>query len=553
MARLDRLVTAKAVAQYASVIGRQFSYELLQAVSGLDETTLQRELSRLVEAELVYQRGLLPQATYTFKHALVVDAAYHSLLKSTRQQYHQRIAQVLEVKLPESAETRPELIAYHCTEAGLIEQAIDYWHKAGQRASERSAHVEAIAHFRQGLELLQTSLVIPQRLQQELDIHIALGKELIGMKGYAALEVQQVYTHALTLCQMVEKPLQTYQVLRGLASSYLIRGELQTTLALRQQLLQIAQQQRDSAMLLDAHEGLGFVHHYLGELVLARVHYDQSMMLCDSQDGHFRHSLSAQHYIVTCQSHAAQNLWYLGYPDQALHTQRVALVLAKELVHPLTLAHTLCYAAFRHQRRREVVQVREYAEDMISLASEHGMALWEDYGIFLHGWALAMQGHEEDGLAQMHQGITTQRVTGAKLLVPGLLIILSEVYGQRGQPEVGLTTIEEALVLMHRSGECRDEAELHRLKGQLLLQQSLDNQAEAESCFQQAITIAQYQSAKSWELRASTSLARLWQSQGKRDEARELLEPVYSWFTEGFDTADLIDAKTLLDELEEGR
>jgi predicted ATPase len=406
MARLDRLVTAKAVAQYAAVIGRQFSYELLQALLHVDAVTLQHELGRLVEAEIVYQRGVPPQATYVFKHALIQDAASQSLLKSTRQQYHQRIAQVLASQFPVIAEMQPELIAYHCTEASLIEQAIGYWQKAGQRASERSAHVEAISHLNKGLELLQTLPEIPQHLQQELDMHITLGKELIGMKGYAAPEVQQVYSHALTLCQTVEKPLQTYQVLRGLASYYLIRGELQTTLTLRQQLLQMAQQQQDPAMLRDAHEGMGFAHHYLGQFLLARSHYDQSMALCDPQDGRFRHSLSAQNHVVTCQSHAAQNLWYLGYPDQALHTQRAALVLAQDIAHPLTLAHTLCYAAFRHQRRREVVQVRDYAEAVMSLALEHGMALWEDYGIFLRGWALAMQGHEEEGLVQMRQGIT---------------------------------------------------------------------------------------------------------------------------------------------------
>jgi tetratricopeptide (TPR) repeat protein len=460
---------------------------------------------------------------------------------------------VLASQFPVIAETQPELIAYHCTEASLIEQAIGYWQKAGQRASERSAHVEAISHLNKGLELLQTLPEIPQHLQQELDMHITLGKELIGMKGYAAPEVQQVYSHALTLCQTVEKPLQTYQVLRGLASYYLIRGELQTTLTLRQQLLQMAQQQQDPAMLRDAHEGMGFAHHYLGQFLLARSHYDQSMALCDPQDGRFRHSLSAQNHVVTCQSHAAQNLWYLGYPDQALHTQRAALVLAQDIAHPLTLAHTLCYAAFRHQRRREVVQVRDYAEAVMSLALEHGMALWEDYGIFLRGWALAMQGHEEEGLVQMRQGITTQRTTGAELLVPGLLIVLGEVYGQRGQPAEGLTTIAEALVLVHRSGECRDKAELYRVKGELLLQQSSDNCTDAASCFHQAITIAQKQSAKSWELRAATSLARLWQQQGKRQEAHDLLAPVYQWFTEGFDTADLQDAKALLHELEDGR
>jgi len=256
MARLDRLGTAKAVAQSAAVIGRQFSYALLQAVSQLDDATLQRELDRLVEAELVFQRGLPPQVTYIFKHALVADAAYQSLLKSTRQQYHHRIAQVLQAQFAETAEAQPELVAHHYTEAGLTEQAVSYWHKAGQRASERSANVEAIARLRQGLELLKTLPETPERTRREVDMLIALGVSLIATQGQAAPEVGQTYTRARQLCQPLEDLQRLIPVLCGLWNYALVRADLQTAHALGEQLLDLAQQSQGSAMRVAAHRAL---------------------------------------------------------------------------------------------------------------------------------------------------------------------------------------------------------------------------------------------------------------------------------------------------------
>jgi predicted ATPase len=256
MARLDRLVTAKGIAQLAAVMGRQFAYALLQMVSQVDEMTLQRELGRLVEAELVYQRGVPPQAMYTFKHALIQDAAYESLLKSTRQHYHQRIALVLEAQFPEMTEGQPELLARHCTEAGLITQAVGYWHKAGQRASERSAHVEAISHLHQGLALLQTFPETPERTQREVGMLIVLGASLLATKGYAAPEVGETYTSARQLCQYLEDPYQIFPVLRGLWHYYHVRAEYQTAHTLGEQLLAVAQQVQDAAMRLAAHRAL---------------------------------------------------------------------------------------------------------------------------------------------------------------------------------------------------------------------------------------------------------------------------------------------------------
>ena len=551
MARLDRLVTAKAVAQYASVIGRQFAYELLQVVSELDEMTLQRELGRLVEAELVYQRGVPPQATYLFKHALVVDAAYASLLKSTRQQYHQRIAQVLEERFPETVETQPELLAHHYTEAGLNEQAVSYWHKAGQRAIERSANVEAIGHLTRGLALLQTLPVTPARAQQELLLHITFGVPLIHIKGYAAPEVERTYTHARELCQQVGETPQLFSALWGLWLFYVCGGgHREMARELGEQLLSLAQSLHDRAPL--AHYALGCSLFLLGEFSQSREHLEQGIALYNPQWHGSYAFLYSQDPRVVCSTYAAWLPWYLGYPDQALKRSNDMLTFARELSHPFSLAFALNFAAALHQFRGDRQAVQEQAEVAVALCAEQGFPFWLAMGTILQGWVLAEQGQAEQGIAQIRQGLAAYRATGAELYRPYFLALLAEACGKGGRTEEGLTVIAEALAQVNNTGERYYEPELYRLKGTLLLQQSSDNATEAESCFLQAMTVAQNQQGKSLELRAVTSLARLWQSQGKRQEAHDLLAPVYHWFTEGFDTLDLKDAKALLDALEEG-
>ena len=553
MARLDRLVTAKAVAQYAAVIGRQFPYDLLQTVSQLDAATLQRELSRLVEAEIVYQRGLPPHATYFFKHALIQDAAYASLLKSTRQQYHQRIAQVLEAQFPETVAHQPELLAHHCTEAGLIAQAVGYWHQAGQSAIQRSAHVEAIGHLRQGLALLETLPETPQRLQREVDMLITLGASLRATKGFAAPEVGQTYSRARQLCQDLEEPHQLFTVLRGLWSYYSNRAELQTAHALAAQLLTLAQPSHDPVMLLAAHRALGTTFLFLGEPASALRYLTQGIILYDPQQHRSSVFLYGDDAGVVCHSFAAWALWFLGYPEQGLARNDEAVTLAQQSKHPISLAYALIYAAIYHQLRREVHAAQERVETAISLATEQGFPYWVALGSLMRGWALAHQGQAQEGIEQINQGLIAWRATGTEISRPYFLALLAEAHGVMGQPEAGLTVLAEALALTDAMRGRWYEPDLYHLKGELLLQLSSDKQAEAENCFQQAIAIAQNQQAKSLELRAATSLSRLWQQQGKRQEAHDLFTPVYGWFAEGFDTADLIEAKALLDVLSESR
>jgi len=552
MARLDRLVTAKGIAQFGATIGRQFSYGLLQAVSQLDASTLQRELGRLVEAEIVYQRGVPPQATYMFKHALIQDAAYESLLKSARQHYHQRIAQVLESQFPETVEGQPELLAHHYTEAGLTEKAIYYWCQAGQSAVQRSAHVEAISHLTKGLALLQTLPETPERTQRELDLHIALGASLLAVKGYAAREVGETYTYARQLCEHLEAPHQRFPVLRGLVHYHNQRAELQTAQRLGEQLLSLAQQQsHDSAMLVTAHRALGSTLFSLGAVAEAHTHFTQGITLYDPQQHRASTFLYGEDAGVICHSFAAWTLWCLGYPNQGRAQSQQAMTCAQHIAHPFSLGWVLIRAAVFHQLRREVRCTQERAEAAISLATEQGFPLWMALGSLLHGWALVHDGQAQAGITQLTQGLMDYRATGAELNRPYCLSLLAEAHGTLGEPEAGLTVLTEALALVDTTGERYYEAELYRLKGALLLQQSSDNSTEAESCFHHALAIARNQQAKSLELRAATSLARLWQQQGKRQEAHDLLAPIYHWFTEGFDTLDLKEAKALLDALEE--
>jgi len=550
MARLDRLVTAKAVAQYASVIGRQFSFELLRAVSGLNEAMLQHELRRLVEGELVYQRGVPPQATYLFKHALVQDAAYESLLRSTRQGYHRRIAEVLEERFRETADVPPELLAHHFTGAGLNEQAVDYWYQAGQRASGRSAHVEAIAHLTNGLELVRILSETPAHTQYELLLLTTLGPALMATKGYAAPEVEETYMRARALCQQAGETPQVFPVFFGLWIYYGVRAETRQAKELAEHLLHLAHRFQNPSLLLQAHHTLWMTLFSLGELDAVREHCEQGIALYTPS----QHHADTYHYGghdpgVCCRGFAARTLWLLGYPDQALQRNDEMLALAQELSHPLSLVQALGWAAWVHQFRREKHLIPERVEAVMRLATEHGFPYWQAQGQIMDGWIRTAQEQQEEGLEWMHQGLASLQASGSEMLRPWYLSLMADAYGQSGQVAEGLRTLVEALALVEKHEVRLWEAELYRLKGELLRQSSTDNVTEAESCFHRAISIAQNQSAKSWELRAATSLARLWQSQGRRDEARELLAPVYDWFTEGFDTADLIEAKALLDEL----
>jgi class 3 adenylate cyclase/predicted ATPase len=553
MARLDRLAPIREVAQFAATLGREFSYELLAVSSPLDEWMLQHGLARLVEAEVLYQQGMPPRARYLFKHVLIQDAAYQSLLRSKRQQYHQRIAETLETRFIEVGKTQPELIAHHYTEAGLGGHAIPYWQKAAQRSIGRSANLEAIAHLTKALQLLDTLPSTRKRAQEELALQITLGGPLIATRGHSAPEVEKVYARARDLCGQVGDTPQLCPVLNGLRLFYVARGELQTGRELGERCLGLAQQAQDSALVLEAHQSLGIPLFFMGEFALARTHLEQSIVLYDPEQHRSRALLQGRDPGVVGPGYLGWTLWFLGYPQQALRWTQEALSLARQIAHAPSIAIALNCITFLHQHYGEARATQQWAEEMIALATEQGLPLWLALETILRGWALAEQGEREQGIVEMRRGLARYQATGSELNVPYFLALLAEVVGKVEGPREGLVQLAEASAMMDRNRECAWEPELYRLKGELTLlsgRRSLASTAEeAEGYFRQALAIAGSQHAKSWELRAAISLARLWKRQGKKDDARRRLTEIYAWFTEGFDAPDLRDAKALLDEL----
>jgi predicted ATPase len=522
---------------------------MLRALAAVEESTLQERLGQLVGAELLYQRGRPPRAKYMFKHALIQGAAYASLLKRTRQQYHQQIARMLEAEFPETVEAEPELVAHHYTEAGLNEQAVGYYHQAGKRATQRSAHVEAINHLTKGLEVLMALPDTLERARQELDLQITLGPVLMAVKGQSSPDTERAYARARELCHQVGETPQLFPALYGLFRFHMVRAELQTARELAEQLYSLAQHVQDPSLLLEAHRVLGQTMFWLGEMAPARAHLEQGMALYDSKHHRSHAFVYGQDPGIACRSFAVMPIWVLGYPEQALQSIRESLILAQELTHPFSLAYALQLAAVLHQFRREAQTVQERAEALMTLSIEQGFPHWLAYGTILRGWARALKGEGAEGIAQMRRGLVVYRATGAELHRPYFLSLLAEGYGKVGQIEEGLTALNEALDTVSKTKECHWEAELHRRKGELLLMQQGQKVVEAEECFRKALDTARRQQGKSLELRAAMSLSRLWQQQGKHEEAYKLLAEIYGWFTEGFGTADLQEAKVLLKEL----
>jgi predicted ATPase len=450
-------------------------------------------LRQLVEAELLYQRGVPPQTTYLFKHALVQDTAYQSLLKSKRQQYHQQIAQALTERFPETVETQPALLAYHYTEAGLITQAIPNWQRAGERAVQRSANTEAINHLTKGLELLQTLPDSPERIQQELTLQLALGTPLNVTRGFASSELAKVFTRARQLSQQVGETSRLGPVLYGLFAFYLGRAELPTARELGEQLLALAHRIQDPGTSLMSRFVMAVTLLKQGDFGKAREHAEQGMSLYDR----YREQRAvwwAHHFAVGCLDFLGRVLWLLGYPEQARRRTQEALTLAQEMALPLTQAEALSYAAWFHQALGERQAAAERAAALVTLCTEQGFLLWQASGTIVRGWALAEQGDEE-GMAQLEQGLADYRDTGAELMVPESLALLAAGYKSRDQVQEGLQVVAEALARVDRTGGREWEAELHRLKGTLTLQsrvQSPKTQAEeeAEGCFHRAIAIA---------------------------------------------------------------
>ena len=432
------------------------------------------------------------------------------------------------------------------------EKAVEYLGLAGHQAVHRSANEEAIQYLTQALNMLYTLPETPERAQQELPLQLALGSPLLASKGYGAPDVERVFSRARELCQQTGDTTQLFPILRYLWYVTAAHTDHQVAQELAEQMMDMAKAAADPASLMEAHYALWCQSFVAGELAPARDHLERLVRLYNRQDHHALASLYGQDPGVTSQAQLSVTLWILGFPEQARQTAHQALALAHELSHPFSLAFAMSGIVWSQQLRREVHAAEEQAAAAIALSTEHDFPAWLSMPTMVHGWALAELGQTERGIRQIRDGLAAWEATGAIWWRSQWLVFLAQAYEKSGQAEAGLTVVAEALAFVEETKERFCEAELYRLKGELLLQESLENHPEAMACFQTSIDIARHQHAKSWELRAATSLARLWQSQGKITEARDLLAPVYEWFTEGFDTADLKDAKALLAELSEG-
>jgi predicted ATPase/class 3 adenylate cyclase len=554
-ARIDRLgLEEKELLHQLAVIGREFPLSLVRQVVSHPEEELYRVLSSLQRKEFLYEQPAFPEVEYRFKHALTQEVAYGTVLHERRKALHERTAQAIEALYVTSLDEHYSDLAHHYTRSGKTEKAVEYLHLAGQQAVQRSANEEAITHLTTALELLNTLPDTRERTQQELTLQVTLGMPLQAARGSSSPEVRATYARARELCQQVGETRQLFPVLFGLWRFHHVRGEFRTACEIGEQLLGLAQREQDPALLVEAYQ-VGSTFFSLGEFGAAQAHLAQGLTLYDSQRHHSHVFLYGIEPGVFGLSFAAWVLWHLGYPDQALRKSAAATTLAQELSHPYILATARVFAAISHQLRRERALTQEWAEAGITLASEQGFPGWLGQGAILQGWALVEQGQVEEGITQIRQGLTTRQAVGLGIFHSYYLALLAEAYGKAGQTEDGLATLAEALTVVDKSGERFYEAELYRLKGELTLAQSrvqsLESsvQKEAEECFWKAIEIARRQQAKSLELRAAMSLSRLWQQQGKKEEARQMLAEIYGWFTEGFDTKDLQEAKVLLGEL----
>jgi predicted ATPase/class 3 adenylate cyclase len=547
LARLDRLAAVKDVAQTAAAIGREFSHALIAAVVGLPERDLQAALAQLVAAELVFQRGLPPDAKYLFKHALVQDVAYASLVRSRRQQLHAQIARALEAGFPDVVESEPEVLARHFTAAGLTERGVFYWQRAGQQAGDRSAYLEASRHFTTGIELLTDLEDTPARAKQELVLQAALGATLIALKGHASSEVEHVYSKARDLCEHMGETPELFPVLFGLWRYCVTRPKRQTARELAETLLRLAKSANDPALGVIAHYAAGFSRFQSGEVVEARQHQEDGIAQYSPEQRRLPVFRIAQDPGVACRSYSALSLWCLGLPDQALARARDGLTLALELKHPFSVAYARCWLAWLSQLRRDVGTAREQADAAVALATEQGFVLWAAKATISRGWALAMGGNGKEGVLELEKGIAAWQATGAGATLSYYRTMKAEALDRAGQAEEALQEVDKARAELEKTADLWWEAEIYRLRGSLLLRHSMAPQAEAEVWLRRALEVARRQQAKSPELRAATSLARLWCDQGKHAKAHDLLAPVYAWFTEGFDTSDLKDARTVLE------
>ena len=549
MARLDRLGPGpKKMAQIGAAIGREFSYELLAAAAPSEEE-IQDRLARLVHSELVFQHGTPPEATYSFKHALVQDAAYSTLLRSDRQPLHARIAEAIEGHFPDRVAREPEVLAHHYTEACQIERAVGYWLKAGERAAQRSANLEAIRHLTRGLEALNTLPENFERDRQELAFQIAIGTPMIAVHGYSAPQTGAAYSRARALCERLGEAEPLVATLSGEFVYYFVRGDYSAMRRLTDEARQVAERLPSPLIRLASHRLAGITAMHFGAFAEARSEFEAILRLYDAR----RHRSQPVHYVhdpkVSALTYLAPVLWMLGFPEQARRSSTAAFHCAAELDQANLTAHVHNFAgAGLDELLGDVPGVQAHAEAIIELADRHSLGYWRVNGLILRGWAMVQQDAPEPGIALMCQNAERRAASGVSWYQARYLCMLAAAYAQVGQAEPGLRIVSEVEHLIAKNREHMWEGELTRIKGELMRVQGR-SASQIEACLARAMAITRAQGAKSLELRAALSLARLWCDRGRPSDARALLAPLFSWFTEGFETADLKATKAMLDEL----
>jgi tetratricopeptide (TPR) repeat protein len=545
MARLDRLAPAKKVAQIGACIGREFDHELLAAVVSLPEAELQAALDRLVAAELVFRRGVAPAITYIFKHAMVRDAAYESLLRKRRQDLHARIASAIEMRFPQIVEAQPELVARHFGEAGLREKAIGYWLQAGRLATARSANVEAIAHLRAGLASIN-DLPDSSRLRWELSLQLALGGPLIATKGFASSEVETAYLRAQYLSRELGQDADLFTAVRGLGYVHHVRGDLRQSMREFPEALDLARRIDEPALLVQAYHFAGVSSFHVGAFQAARDWLQRSLEVGDSRD-RYHSELYGINMGVFCHAYIAHCDWHLGYPDCALNSAEAALSVARQVSHPFSIALAHAYLAMLHQLRREPEAALKVAEEARGLCQEYRFDYYGAWNALVRAWAIAEQGRTEEAVAAYEAALKEFRNTGARLRMPHYLGLLAEIHRRAGRHAASLKLLTEANQIAEANHETWCNAMLELERGELLLLNGSEEQADA--AFKHAIDIAADQGAKALELRASIARARHCAQRGKGQKALDILSPIYAWFSQGFETPDLLQAKMLLGEL----
>jgi class 3 adenylate cyclase/tetratricopeptide (TPR) repeat protein len=542
--RIDRLsLEDKHLLQIAAVIGRRVPFSLLRVVADLPDDALREGLDRLQAAEFVYETGLFPALEYSFKHALTQEVAYGGILQDRRRDLHARIVEAIETLHHNRLDEQVELLAHHALRGDLREKAVGYWLKAGQQAVGRSAMAEAVVRLQKGLELLSSLPEGRQRQHQELDLRVVLGQAQVATKGFAAREVGETFARSRVLVEQLDRPDHLLAVLNGQWVFHLMRAELRLALSLAEQTEQIGEARNDPTVLFLGPYQRGVTHFYLGEFVTARTLFER----CQGRGGPaLRAPIGAPSAVIP--GSLAQTLAYLGYVDQARAHANQALAEARRLHHAHALAQLLIQACFVEWLTGSPHDVRRYAEEAVALSSEHGFPLFLDWGMILLGWSLSALGKAKDGVALLTQGLSAYRAMGGVLRAPWALILLAEAHRNLGRPSESLNCLNEAAQIIETTDQRYVQPELHRLRGDLL--EAAGDRVGAQQNYRLALTIAARQSAKISEVRAATSLTRLWLGQGKREDARDLLAPIYNWFTEGSDTPVLKEARAVLEQID---